>query len=257
MHLVVDIGNTNVVLGLFSQGALQKRWRLATRKDATADEALILLKSLVETPSTVRNTALASVVPSLQPVWTKALSEFFHMQPIEAKYVSCSSFKIDCDYPEQVGADRLCNVLACQSLHIEEAIVIDFGTATTFDIYFRNTYHGGVICPGLLTSMSELARRASRLYEVELLWNDNIIGKTTDDAIRNGMLYGTLGQVESIIDRILSTTGMRHPEVLATGGMAQLIGAKSTKITRMEEDLTLIGLDYLIGISSGSSSRNL
>ncbi len=250
MNLVIDVGNTHVVIGVFKNRTLRHCWRLNTKKTATADELVLLLNGLLGQPANkqpqMKAIALASVVPSVLVPWKTALKNYTQIKPYIVHAENCNTFNIDYRHPEQVGADRLCNVLACQALQIPEAIVIDFGTATTFDIYKDKTYLGGVICPGILTSLKALVRGASRLAEVTLSWNDNIIGKNTDDALRNGMLYGTLAQIEGLIDIISTESNMGQPAIIATGGLASLVSKKSTKIHRVEKDLTLIGLNHFI-----------
>ncbi len=160
-HLVLDIGNTNIVLGVFQNQKLQRHWRLNTRKTITTDEALILLHSIVSFDSALFNNishiAIASVVPAIQDQWNSALSSFFSVTPFWVEASQCHSFDIAIDYPRQIGADRLCNILACQALGLTEAIVIDFGTATTFDVIDnKGNFIGGAIAPGIETSANYL-----------------------------------------------------------------------------------------------------
>jgi type III pantothenate kinase len=252
-HLLVDIGNTNIVLGVFTGDTLQHRWRLNTRKDITVDEVGLILKGLTvsDPPNApaVDGIAVACVVPSIQFQWIKALGRFYSLTPQTVEPPKCTSFRIDSNTPEQFGGDRLCNILACQALGYTEAIIIDFGTATTFDVYSQQTYWGGVICPGVLASMGSAAKLASRLSEVELYWNKNVVGKNTDDAFRNGLLFGVVGQIEYFIKQILREIRMENPVVIGTGGLAGLIGKRSPDISIIEEDMTLIGLNYFMKIS--------
>ncbi len=249
-QLTIDIGNTNIVLGLFVGKKLKNRWRVNTRRDVTIDEIILTLRGLFSPEElkagNITQIGLATVVPSLQYQWSRALEVKFNVTPVVMDAVKCTTFSINLDFPGQIGADRLCNILACQALGINEAIVVDFGTATTLDVYSENTYWGGIICPGVQTSLNALAARASKLSEVELHWNTRIIGTNTDDALRNGILFGTLGQIEYMLGKILKEKPMNSPQVIATGGLAKLFGTKCRKIDHVINDLTLIGLNYLL-----------
>ncbi len=249
LHLAVDIGNTNTVIGLFKGASLLRRWRLSTRRDATVDEIGWSLRGLVEAhegKGKIRAVALASVVPPVEDSWVQALEEIFGLAPHILDYSNCLGLKLDYEIPRQIGADRLANVMGAQALGYREGVIIDLGTATTFDIFSNNTYWGGIICPGILSSMKALAQNASKLAEVELRWPSGIIGRNTDDAIRSGMLFGTLGQVEFLLEKVLAEKPMKSPVVIATGGLAGLLQVKSKVISLVEPDLTLIGLNFLL-----------
>jgi type III pantothenate kinase len=153
---------------------------------------------------------------------------------------------MDYEIPRQIGADRLANVLGAYALGHQQGVVIDLGTATTFDVFGDYSYCGGIICPGIHTSLRSLAQSAAKLSEVELKWTSTAIGKTTDDALRIGMLMGTLGQVEYLLKAIIKEKGMRNPSIIATGGLAPLLGERSKSIRIIEPDLTLIGINHLL-----------
>lgn len=256
MNLVIDIGNTNIVMGTFAEGGIHSRWRLNTQKNVTIDELMLTLKGLLLNDKgeilEFKKVALASVVPSLNYQWNAALERVTGIKPEIVSPEKCGDLKLDYKDPDEIGADRLCNVLGLQSLGIKEGIIIDFGTATTFDIYSNNTYWGGAICLGIRTSLDELIRKASKLSEVELYWNSNLIGKNTDDALRNGILFGAIGQIEYIIRKILDELPMENPRIIATGGLAKLVSSHSEIIHQVEENLTLLGLNHFIKIQSGS-----
>jgi type III pantothenate kinase len=264
-NFVVDIGNTNIVLAIISTKTVLKHWRIPTEKKATETEIVHELKELfkdlapLDSIEKIAYIGLATVVPSLKSVWSKAIRIVFDKAPFIVDVSSCNTFKVDYQVPNQIGADRICNVLACQALNMEEAIVIDLGTATTFDIYSQNTYWGGVICPGVLASLKDLSQKASLLSEtgeVKLFWNKNIVGKTTDDALRNGILYGSVGQIEAIINQILLDLPMKEPHIVGTGGLSELIGEKTSMIQRFEKDLTLIGLNYFIYLQTRIAKKS-
>lgn len=249
LNLVVDIGNTNTVIGMFEGGAIRRRWRLATRKDTTVDEITWWLHGLMRSDSErarVRATAMASVVPALDDSWVRALEGEFGTAPQVLDYTNCLGLELDYEIPRQIGADRLANVLGAYALGHEQGVVIDLGTATTYDVFGNYGYWGGIICPGIHTSLRSLAQSAAKLSEVELKWTDSAVGKTTDDALRIGMLMGTLGQVEYLLKAIIREKGMRNPSIIATGGLAPLLGERSKSIRIIEPDLTLIGINHLL-----------
>jgi type III pantothenate kinase len=249
LRLAVDIGNTNTVIGLFAGGRIEHRWRLSTRKDATVDEIAISLHGLMRSDkerAAIRATAMASVVPALDDSWVKALAEVFGAAPQVLDYSNCLGLKLEYEIPRQIGADRLANVLGAHALGHKQGVVIDLGTATTYDVFGEDAYFGGIICPGIQSSMRSLAQTAAKLSEVELRWTDKAIGKTTDDALRIGMLQGTLGQLEYLLQAIFAEKPMRDPAVIATGGLAALLGGRSRAIHRVEPDLTLIGINHLL-----------
>ena len=249
LRLAVDIGNTNTVIGLFDGRVIKHRWRLVTRRDTTVDEITISLRGLMRKDKErdgIRATALASVVPSLDDSWVRALQEVFGRAPQVLDYSNCLGLKLDYEIPRQIGADRLANVLGAHSLGHRQGVVIDLGTATTYDVFSENAYLGGIICPGIHSSLRSLAQTAAKLSEVELRWIDKAVGKNTDDALRIGMLQGTLGQVEYLLKAIFAEKAMRNPYVIATGGLAPLLGGRSKAIHCVEPDLTLIGINHLL-----------
>ncbi|HKP95095.1 MAG TPA: type III pantothenate kinase [Fibrobacteria bacterium] len=258
LRLAVDIGNTNTVIGLFDGKSIRHRWRLATRKDTTVDEISISLHGLMRSDKEldgVRTSAMASVVPALDDSWARALEGAFGKAPHVLDYSNCLGLKLEYELPRQIGADRLANVLGAHALGHEQGVVIDLGTATTYDVFGENAYFGGIICPGIQSSMRGLAQTAAKLSEVELRWIGKAIGKTTDDALRIGMLQGTLGQVEYLLKAIFAEKSMRNPSVIATGGLAPLLGGRSKAIHSVEPDLTLIGINHLMDGKAGKKKK--
>lgn len=258
-RLVVDIGNTHTVIGLFAGASIRHHWRLATRKDTTVDEIAFWLRGLRsdEVPVLrVRAAALASVVPSQDEHWLAALSVVFGIKPHVLDYRHCGGLKLDYEIPRQIGADRLANVLGAQALGIQAGVILDFGTATTFDVFAGNAYKGGIICPGIQSGMRALAQNTAKLHEAELRWPDRAVGRNTDDALRIGVLRGTVGMVEGLLRDILRETkfGGKRPEIVATGGLAFWLKGRSRTIRRFEPDLTLIGINHLLS-GSGVSGR--
>ena len=258
LSLAVDIGNTNTVIGMFENNLIRRRWRLATRKDTTVDEITWWLHGLMRSDldrARVGAIAIASVVPALDDSWVRALEGEFNIAPEVLDYSNCLSLDLDYEIPRQIGADRLANVLGAYALGHSQGVVVDFGTATTYDIFGDYGYSGGIICPGIHTSLRSLAQSAAKLSEVELKWTKSAIGKTTDDALRIGMLMGTLGQVEYLLKEIISEKKMKNPSIIATGGLAPLLGEKSKTIRTIEPDLTLIGIHYLLVGKSKPNSK--
>lgn len=259
LSLAVDIGNTNTVIGMFENGSIRRRWRLATRKDTTVDEITWWLHGLMrsdEERARVNAIAIASVVPVLDDSWVRALAGEFNTSPQVLDYSNCLGLELDYEIPRQIGADRLANVLGAYALGHKQGVVIDFGTATTYDIFGDYGYWGGIICPGIHTSLRSLAQSAAKLSEVELKWTQTAIGKTTDDALRIGMLMGTLGQVEYLLKAIISEKKMQKPSIIATGGLAPLLGERTKIIRTIEPDLTLIGIHYLLVGKAKSNSKS-
>lgn len=253
LRLVVDIGNTQTVVGLFNGDRIARTWRLATRKDTTVDEISFWLRGLPLRSSRQRETkqplsaaGLASVVPTQDNAWLSALREVFALQPQVLDYRNCLNLKLNYEIPSQIGADRLANVLGAEAVGISEGVVIDFGTATTFDVFSNRTYHGGVICPGIQTGLRTLVQSTAKLAEPELRWPKTAVGRTTDDALRIGILHGTVGMIESLLKGILKERKMKAPVILATGGLALWMKGRTKAIHRFEPDLTLTGINHLL-----------
>jgi type III pantothenate kinase len=263
LRLAVDVGNTQTVLGLFNGARILKHWRLATRRDLTVDEITLSLQGLVLSAlPVVQNAAatasllhpfvrcaLASVVPAQDAPWRAALAAVFggpnRLPPRVLNHRDCGGLRLDYELPSQIGADRLANVLGAQALGVREGVVVDFGTATTFDVFSGGAYHGGIICPGLQTGMRALAQNAARLHEAELSWPAASVGRTTDEALRIGILRGAVGMVEHLLRDILTERKMRKPVVIATGGLAPWLKTRTAQIHRFEPDLTLMGINAL------------
>jgi type III pantothenate kinase len=246
-RLAVDVGNTQTVLGLFDGAAILKRWRLATRKDITVDEIVLWLRGLVGpfAQGGVRS-VLASVVPAQDGPWLAALREVFVLEPRVLDYRDCGGLTLDYEIPSQIGADRLANVLGAQALGIGEGVVVDFGTATTFDIFSSGVYFGGVICPGIQSGLRSLTQNAAKLADTELKWPAGAVGRTTDEALRIGILAGSVGAVEHLLREILAERAMRKPVILSTGGLAHWLKGRAPSLRRFEPDLTLIGINHLL-----------
>ncbi|RME23835.1 MAG: type III pantothenate kinase [Candidatus Zixiibacteriota bacterium] len=254
MLLAIDVGNTNTVVGVFRGETLKDHFRVASNRSLTADEAGFFVTGLLERMQVpneeIDTVVIGSVVPPLTSVFETTAKKYFGCLPVVVSAHIALPLEIKVDKPEEVGADRICNAVAAKHKFGGEVIVVDFGTATTFDVIDADgAYIGGVITPGPETSMKELVRRAARLFEVRIEPPmGGIIGKTTAGALKSGLFYGTLGQVDYLIERIIAAADFTRPKVIATGGLADGIEKHSRFIKLLEPTLTLEGL-RLIGES--------
>jgi len=250
MLLAVDVGNTNIVLGVFSpDGRLVADWRWATDHGRMADEYAALvdwsLHDVDLARGDVRGVVLASVVPPLTTTFRELARRYFGCEPLVVHAGLRTDVPLLVDTPEEVGADRIANVLAVKRLHGTPAVVVDFGTATNFDVVSADgEFLGGAIAPGLLTSLEGLASRAARLRTIEMRAPASPIGRNTPDCMRVGLVYGYVGLVEGLLARISAELGQR-PRVVATGGLAPLVVEQTRAIDVYDEHLTLHGLRLL------------
>ncbi|MCB4792819.1 MAG: type III pantothenate kinase [Elusimicrobia bacterium] len=251
MLLAIDIGNTNITLGVFkikSGRALKgpaKIWRLATDPNSTSDEyalrILDLLRySLIEYKN-IKAAAIASVVPYLNDPFEEVSNKYFGKKPFFVEAINQKYLKISYDNPKEIGADRIADAVAAYEFFGGPIIVVDFGTATTFDCISKNReYLGGAIVPGILVSAESLARKTAKLPLVEIKKTKNIIGKSTISGIQSGIYYGYVGLVEAIIAKI--SKEMPKPKVIATGGLAPLITSDIKEVKAIIPELTLEGI---------------
>jgi len=252
--LVIDIGNTNVSLGLFDyhvegdgeRGELAQHWRISTNREQTSDELGLALEGLFgqtgRKRSDVTEVIISSVVPPLLPIWERVSTKLFGRTPMVVGPGIRTGMPVRYENPREVGADRIVNAVAAYEMFGGPVIAVDFGTATTFDcVSPAGEYLGGVIFPGIHTSMEALFSRASMLHRVEIARPKSVIGKTTTSALQSGLLFGFAGMVDSMVERIREELGAES-RVVATGGLAHRIGAESRGIERVEPFLTLEGL---------------
>jgi type III pantothenate kinase len=244
--LAVDVGNTNTVLGLFEGRQLEVHWRLTTRREATSDEIALSVQGLlsstghaVERPFDV---IVANVVPSLRYPVRQALRQISGREPLFVEPGVRTGMPILYETPQEVGADRIVNAVAAHARLGGPCVVVDFGTATTFDVVTaRGEYAGGVIVPGISISAEALFERAARLWRVEIRRPEKVVGKTTAASIQSGLYFGYLSLVDGLIDRI-SREIEAKPRVIATGGLAELFSVGSEKIEAVDPLLTMKGL---------------
>jgi type III pantothenate kinase len=247
--LVVDAGNTNIVVGLFEGERLVASWRLATVGSMTVDELRLELHGLFACDGLAREdiagAVLASVVPPLTETLRRGIELFCGRSPLVIRPGVKTGMRLLYDHPEEVGADRIVNSVAAYSRVRGAVVVVDFGTATTFDcVSASGDYLGGVIAPGLGISAEALFRSAARLPRVEVARPPRVIGKSTVAAMQAGLYFGYAGLVDGILERVVAEMG-DAPRVLATGGLSELIAASSRLIEEAVPHLTLDGLRIL------------
>ncbi len=247
MILVIDIGNTNIVIGVYSGEELVGSVRLSTRGSLTSDEAGLLVTGFLHrmgfTVEQIGQVVIGSVVPHLTSAFEETAQQYLECELLVVTAHVKLPVTIDIDQPDQAGADRIANAAAAYTRFGGPLIVVDFGTATTFDVVnFDGAYIGGIISAGPETSMAQLARRAARLHEVRIEQPERVIGRDTGGALKSGLFYGTVGQVDHIIDKIIEETGAVDTKIIATGGLAVGFEVHSRHIQQVEPHLTLEGL---------------
>lgn len=249
MLLAVDIGNTNIVFGLFEGDEIKSHWRIGSDKSRTSDEYGVLFKKLIEIKEIdtdqIKGAVISCVVPTLLETILDAINIYFDVDPIIVGPGVKTGMPILYHNPREVGADRIANGVAAYEKFHKSVIVVDFGTSTTFDcISDKGEYIGGVITPGLLISAEALYQQASKLPRVEIIKPDNVIGKTTVESIQSGLVHGYAGLVDGIVKKIKAEL-KTDPKVIATGGSAELIAKESETIESVDDFLTLHGLKLI------------
>jgi len=244
--LVVDVGNTNVVLGIYRGDILAGSWRLATARERTADEYGILTKQLIgDLAGNLDGAIVSSVVPPLNSAFAGMIEQHFGIEPLFVEPGVKTGIAIHVDNPQEVGADRIVNCVAAFERYGGPTIIVDFGTATTFDVVTANAeYVGGVIAPGLNISAEALFARASRLPRVDIRRPPTVIGTNTVVNMQSGLYFGYLGLVDGILARMKSELPPLK-KILATGGLAALLARDSEYIEEVRDDLTLEGLKII------------
>jgi type III pantothenate kinase len=272
MLFVLDVGNSNTVLGVFApvkEGdaaspryeRLLAHWRVTTRQSSTVDEYGVLFRNLFSMAdleaSRIHGIVISSVVPPLDPVLRQVCERYFHSKPLFIEPGVKTGMPVQYENPAEVGADRIVNAVAALEKYGAPCIIVDFGTATTFDcVSAKGEYLGGVICPGIGISADALFSRTARLPRVEIRKPSRVIGTNTVGSLQSGLYYGYLGLVDGILELLLAELG-KETKVLATGGLGPMIGKGSKYIHHVDDFLTLEGLRIIWERNTDSHRREL
>jgi len=246
MLLVIDTGNTNITLAVFRGKDLIAQWRLTTERTRTSDEYGVQARNLFELADInfkdIDAIIIASVVPSLSPTLKRVAEAYFELTPVFVDHTTDTGLKILYEPPSDVGADRIVDAVAAVAKYGAPCIVVDFGTATTFNaINAASEYLGGVIAPGIMISSEALFARAAKLPRVEIKRPHKVIGSSTTGAMQSGIYHGYAGLVDGVLEQMIAEMGLK-PRVIATGGLAPLIATASKFIEEVDSNLTLEGL---------------
>ncbi|MBI3606051.1 MAG: type III pantothenate kinase [Nitrospirae bacterium] len=254
MLLTIDIGNTNIVLGLFEKKTLTGEWRISTHPHKTVDEYAILMEDLFSLkkilPEEITGAILSSVVPPLTPIFKEISVKYFQTEALVVSTQLKMGIRFEYEHPAEIGADRIVNAVAGYQIYGGPLIIVDFGTATTFcSLSKKGDYRGGVIAPGLTISAEALFQRAAKLPKIELVKPDRVIGKDTITSMQSGIIFGYAGLVERLIEKIKQET-KEKAMVVATGGLSALIAPEAPAIDKVDPHLTLEGLRIIYDLNS-------
>lgn len=247
MLLAVDVGNSNTVLGVFRGDELVEHWRISTLQRATVDELALQFQGLLSFASlsfthNVHGVIISSVVPKVTENLREMVTRYFPFPPVVVEPGVRTGIALRYDNPKEIGADRIVNAVAAHELYGAPSVVVDFGTSTNFDVVGANgEFLGGVIAPGVMTSMEALVARAARLPKIEVTVPESVVGRSTVTAMQSGIVHGTAGQVDTIVKRIVDELGGKAV-VVATGGLAPAILQACETIDHHDPWLTLKGL---------------
>ena len=249
MLLVIDAGNSNITFGLFHGSDLLAQWRLITDHDRSSDEYGAQLQGLFERTSInmkeIDAVVIASVVPPVNPSLTRMVEELFGVTPLFINHTTDTGLKILYDSPSELGADRIVDAVAAVTKYGAPCIVVDFGTATTFNaVNEAREYLGGAIAPGVMIAAEALFSRAAKLPRVEIKKPEKVIGSSTVGAMQTGLYYGYVGLVDRLLSQMIEEMGSK-PRVIATGGLAMTVASASKFIERVDSTLILDGLRFI------------
>ncbi|AEV70472.1 type III pantothenate kinase [Acetivibrio clariflavus] len=247
MIVVMDVGNTNIVFGVYDGRKLLNHWRMTTDREKTSDEFGMFLMNIFSFEkidvSNIEAVVIASVVPPIMYSLEHAIRKYFKLEPVIVGPGIKTGINIKYENPREVGADRIVNAVAALEIYKPPFIIVDFGTATTFCAVSSNgEYLGGAICPGIKISAEALFQRAAKLPRIDLVKPDNVIGRNTVSSMQSGIVYGYVGTVDYIVKKMKKEMKEDNIKVIATGGLARLIASESETIDEINGFLALEGL---------------
>lgn len=252
MLLVIDVGNTNIVFGIYKDDELLYDWRISTDKDKSSDEYGLLFNQIFQfngiNPKQIKDVIISSVVPPLMHTLPTMSMRYLGIDPLVVGVDIKTGIKIKYDNPSEVGADRIVNAVAGHSKYGGPLIIVDVGTAVTFcSVSKEGDYLGGVIYPGIKISSEALFTRTAKLPKVEIIKPEKVIGKTTVESIQAGLVYGYIGMIDFIIEKMIGEmeTSIEEVNIIGTGGFSSLIASESKYINRIDRLLTLAGLKII------------
>lgn len=258
MLLVIDVGNTNIKMGVYNGGKLVQSWRMSVKVERTSDEFGAVMSSLFAgkniTFADIDGVIMSSVCPSVNYTIEHACEYYIGIRPISVGMGIKTGLDVKYTNPQEVGADRIVNSVAAYKLYGGPCIVVDFGTATTFNLISeRGEFLGGCIAPGIKSAMESLVNNTARLTNVELTRPETIVGRTTESNLQAGIIYGFTGLVKYIIEKLRGESGLANAKVVATGGLSQLVQTGGEKILDIvDRSLTLKGLKILYDVNAGT-----
>ena len=250
MLFVIDVGNTNIVAGFYEGDKLKSSYRMATDKNKSSDEIGLFFSQLLNhegiSKEEIRDVIISSVVPSIMHALENAIKKYVGISPIVVNGSLDLGLNICYDDPKEVGADRIVNAVAVDKIYGGPAVIIAFGTATTFCVIDGcSNYLGGVIYPGLKISMDALVEKTSKLPRIEIIRPENVVGKNTVCSMQSGLVFGYAGMVDAVVSRIKKEIGTPEMLVIATGGLSTLIAKESETIQTIDKNLTIKGLKII------------
>ena len=250
MILTLDVGNTNMTGGVFDGDEIKATFRITTKMPRTSDEYGLLLRDVVKQndikPSEIKDAIICSVVPNLMHSLQGALIKYFHIVPIVVEAGIKTGIRIATTNPKQVGADRIADAVAAYELYGGPVLVLDFGTATTYDLVDETgAFIGAITAPGIRISARALWEDAAKLPEIEIKKPENILGKDTITSMQSGLVFGQIGQTEYIIRKVKEEMGLKEMKVVATGGLGRIIASETDAIDVYDPNLTLKGIHLI------------
>ncbi len=256
MLLAIDIGNTNIHMGLWDGERWRLSWRARTVTEKMPDEYAVLARNFLSTADValqrIKGVVMSSVVPALTSAFQEMIWRYLSIEALTVNSGAILGIDVAIDMPEQAGADRLCNAVALSQLFGAPAVSVDFGTSTNFDVLSAdNKYIGGALSPGIGLAHDALVSRAAQLHKVELVPPPNPIGRNTIHAMQSGIFWGYVGMIDSLLERILDQLACDGAQVVATGGLAPLFKAHIRRIDHVAPELTLDGLRLIYEMNRG------